>query len=256
MGDAEQDRAAAAARRDRVFLVVVDDSPEREVALKFACLRARKGGGRVALLRVVEPVGFSFWAGVGARMEAERREEAERLLAGLAAEVLEVAGSYPILLIREGEPREALLAQVEEDPRISVLVLASAAASTGPGPLIAALTGRHAGRLLVPMTVVPGTLDDAALDRVTRPRPRSASPALHHRRRSRTAPARRGRRTGAGARQPKGEKSLFEDEDEEKDTTRSPLLPKVTTELASSPPAVSSEPAGKIGRPSWAPKAR
>jgi nucleotide-binding universal stress UspA family protein len=121
----------------------------------------------VALLRVVEPVGFSFWAGVGARMEAERREEAERLLAGLAAEVREITGTYPILLVREGEPREALLAQVEEDPRISVLVLASAAASTGPGPLIAALTGRHAGRLLVPMTIVPGTLDDAALDRVT-----------------------------------------------------------------------------------------
>jgi len=100
-------------------------------------------------------------------MEAERREEAERLLAGLAAEVLEVTGARPILLVREGEPREELLAQVEEDPRVSVLVLASAAASTGPGPLITALTGRHAGRLLVPLTIVPGTLDDAALERVT-----------------------------------------------------------------------------------------
>ena len=166
MGDAGQVRTAAAVR-DRVFLVVVDDSPEREVALRFACLRARKGGGRVALLRVLEPVGFAFWAGVGAQMEVERREEAERLLAGLAAEVREITGTYPILLVREGEPREALLAQVEEDPRISVLVLASAAASTGPGPLIAALTGRHAGRLLVPMTIVPGTPDGAGLERVT-----------------------------------------------------------------------------------------
>ena len=47
--------APAASARDRVFLVVVDDSPERAVALKYACLRARKGGGRVALLRVIEP---------------------------------------------------------------------------------------------------------------------------------------------------------------------------------------------------------
>ena len=88
------------------------------MALKYACLRARKGGGRVALLRVVEPVGFAFWAGVGAQMEAERREEAERLLAGLAAQVREITGARPILLVREGEPREELLAQVEEDPRI------------------------------------------------------------------------------------------------------------------------------------------
>ena len=34
--------AQSPAARDRVFLVVVDDSPERAVALKYACLRARK----------------------------------------------------------------------------------------------------------------------------------------------------------------------------------------------------------------------
>jgi hypothetical protein len=161
MDDAEE------ARRGRVFLVVVDDSPEREVALRYACLRARSGGRRVALPRVVEPVGFGFRPGVDAEMAAERRAEAERVLSALAAGVLEITGAHPILLVREGDPREELLAQVEEDPRISVLVLAAAAASTGPGPLIAALAGRHAGRLRVPMTIVPGALDGAALDRVT-----------------------------------------------------------------------------------------
>jgi nucleotide-binding universal stress UspA family protein len=154
-------------RRNRVLLVVVDDSPEREVALKYACLRARKSGGHVALLRVVEPVGLSFWAGVGAMLQEERREEAERMLSVLATEVQEIAGGYPILLIREGDPREELLAQIDEDPRISLLVLASAAAATGPGPLITALTGHHSKQLRVPMTIVPGTLDDGALDRVT-----------------------------------------------------------------------------------------
>ena len=40
---------------DRVFLVVADDSAELEVALRYACRRARKTRGRVALLAVVEP---------------------------------------------------------------------------------------------------------------------------------------------------------------------------------------------------------
>jgi nucleotide-binding universal stress UspA family protein len=164
MGDTE---AAQTARRDRVFLVVVDDSPEREVALRYACLRARRGGGRVALLRVVEPVGMTFWAGVDSRMQEDRRGEAERMLAALAAEVREVAGGYPLLLVREGDPREELLAQIDEDPRISMLVLAAAAAGTGPGPLVTALAGHHSERLKVPMTVVPATLGDEALDRVT-----------------------------------------------------------------------------------------
>lgn len=155
------------AARDRVFLVVVDDSPERAVALKYACLRARKSGGRVALLRVIEPSDQTEWAGVGALLQEEGREEAERLLSGLAAQVNEITGGLPILLIREGDPRDELLALIAEDPRISILVLAAAAAGSGPGPLIAALTGRYAGRLTVPMTIVPGVMDDDALDRVT-----------------------------------------------------------------------------------------
>ena len=163
----EEAEKAAASRRDRVFLVVVDDSPERAVALKYACLRARKGGGRVALLRVVEPVGLVEWAGVGVMMQEERREEAEKLLSGLAAQVNEITGSLPILTIREGQPRDELLALLEEDPRISILVLASAAAGSGPGPLITALTGRYGSRLRVPMTIVPGGLGDEELERVT-----------------------------------------------------------------------------------------
>jgi len=159
--------AAAQARRDRVFLVVVDDSPERRVALRYAALRAKKSGGRVALLRVIEPAGQVEWAGVGALLAEERREEAEKLLSGLAAEVHEITGGLPILLIREGEARDQLLALVAEDPRISILVLASAPGGSGPGPLIQALTGRHAGRLVVPMTIVPGAMSDAELDRVT-----------------------------------------------------------------------------------------
>ncbi|EFH12238.1 universal stress protein [Pseudoroseomonas cervicalis] len=156
-----------AARRDRVFLVVVDDSAERHTALRYACLRAKHGGGRVALLRVIEPEGTVEWAGVGAMLQEERREDAEKLLSALAAEVQEITGGLPILLIREGDPRDALLTLLEEDPRLSILILASASNGGGPGPLITALTGRYAPRLRVPLTIVPGNLDDRELDRVT-----------------------------------------------------------------------------------------
>lgn len=155
------------ARRDRIFLVVVDDSPERDVALRYACLRVRKGGGKIALLRVVEPIGLVEWAGVGVMMQEERREEAERMLSGLAATVTELTGGLPILLIREGEPRDELLALLAEDDRMSVLVLASAPGGGAPGPLIAALTGRYAGKVTIPLTIVPGEMDASALERVT-----------------------------------------------------------------------------------------
>ena len=159
--------AAETARRDRVFLVVVDDSPERAVALRYAALRAAKSGGRVALLRVIEPVEQSEWAGIGAMMAEERRDEAEATLAGLAAQVRDITGGLPILITREGKVADELLALLEEDPRISILVLATAANSKGPGPLVTALTGKLAGRMTVPMTIVPGSMSDAELDRVT-----------------------------------------------------------------------------------------
>ena len=155
------------ARRDRVFLVVVDDTPERAVALRYASLRAARSGGRVALLRVVEPVEQAEWAGIGAMMQQERREEAETLLAGLAAQVKEITGGLPVLIIREGQAAEELLDLLDEDPRISILVLATSTMGRGPGPLITALTGKMAGRLGVPMTIVPGGMSEQELDRVT-----------------------------------------------------------------------------------------
>jgi len=158
---------AAQARRDRVFLVVVDDSAERRVALRYACLRVRKSGGRVALLRVIEPEGQVEWAGVGAMLAEERRQEAEKLLSGLAAEVNELTGGLPILLIRQGEARDELLALLAEEKRISILVLAAAAGGSGPGPLISALAGRYASKLAIPMTIVPGDITEEELERVT-----------------------------------------------------------------------------------------
>ncbi|WP_376099247.1 universal stress protein [Roseomonas sp. CCTCC AB2023176] len=155
------------AQADRVFLVVVDDSPERAVALRYACLRARKSGGRVALLRITEPVGLQEWAGVGALMQEERRQAAEQTLSALAAEVQEITGGLPLLLIREGEAVETVITVLEEDPRISILVLATAPGTGGPGPLVTALAGRHAGQLRCPVTLVPGGMEDAELDRVT-----------------------------------------------------------------------------------------
>lgn len=163
MAEGEAERA----RRDRVFLVVVDDSPERAVALRYACLRAAKSGGRVALLRVIEPVEAVEWAGIGSLMRQERREEAEALLAALAAQVRDITGGMPMLIIREGHPAEELLALLEEDPRISILVLATATGGKGPGPLITALTGKLTHRLSVPLTIVPGGMSEEELERVT-----------------------------------------------------------------------------------------
>ena len=102
----------------RVFLVVVDESPELKIALRFACNRARHVGGRVAMLYVTEPAEGGEWMGVGELMREERRQAAETKLAELSTVVHEMSGETPMLYVREGDAREALLALLDEEPAI------------------------------------------------------------------------------------------------------------------------------------------
>src|SRR3546814_13517249 len=92
---------------------------------------------------------------VGDLMREEARTEAEQVLQRLAAEVNELTGSLPVLYVREGDRREELMALLDEEPNISVLVLGASTGKRGPGPLVAAITGKFLGRLHVPVTIVP-----------------------------------------------------------------------------------------------------
>lgn len=169
MTDSEPEATARAPGEDdrpvqRIFLVVVDDSPEMAVALRFACRRARHSGGRVALLYVIEPSEFQNWLGVGKLINEEARQAAEQVLQRQASKASELTGSMPILYLREGSKRDELLALIEEEPSISILVLGARTDQRGPGPLVSALTGKFIGRLRIPITIVPGGLSDEDVD--------------------------------------------------------------------------------------------
>ena len=167
MSEAADETPAPAEPPDRVFLVVVDETEEMKVALRFACLRARRTGGRVALLYVIEPAEFQHWMAVGDLMREEARSEGEQLLQRLAAQVNELVGTIQVLYVREGKVRDELFKLLDEEPRISVLVLGANTGSRGPGPLVSALTGKMIGKLRVPITVVPGNLSDEEIDSVS-----------------------------------------------------------------------------------------
>jgi nucleotide-binding universal stress UspA family protein len=142
----------------RVFLVVVDETPEHRIAVHYAARRAAHTGGRLAMLYVVEPAELQHFQAIEELARAERREAAEELLQQLCAEVAAVAGAMPIVYIREGRPRDELIALINEEPTISILVLAAGTGPEGPGPLISYLTGKAAARLRIPITIVPGGL--------------------------------------------------------------------------------------------------
>ena len=147
----------------RKFLVIADDTPEFQAALRFACRRARSTGGHVALLRVIEPEYFEHWSGVREEIERQAREEAEAVLQKSAELVVAETGAPPEFLIKHAENvRTALREVISNDPDIKILVLAAAVGGRGPGPLVASLAkeGVRWGERKVPVTLVPGDLTD------------------------------------------------------------------------------------------------
>ena len=148
----------------RVFLVLVDNSPEMPRALRFACGRAKMTGGRVALLHVMEPAEIETWMSVGDIMREENRHEAEKLLNDVSGDVLKMTGEMPIIHLREGKRQDELVRLLNEDDTISILVIAASADKKGPGPILSFLATRMAGGLRLPFTVVPGSLSDEEID--------------------------------------------------------------------------------------------
>ncbi|MDX2145395.1 MAG: universal stress protein [Rhodospirillaceae bacterium] len=152
---------------NRIFLVVVDDSEELSAAIRYTCNRAKKTGGRLALLYVYNiDKDFQQFAAVGELMEREAKQTAEEALKRHAAVVQINTGKVPEMFVRKGNTREELFKLVAEHPEINILVL-GAAPGKKPGPLVEAVTGKYAGKIGIPVTVVPGDLSTAEIDRLT-----------------------------------------------------------------------------------------
>ena len=146
------------------FLVIVDDSPECDRAIYFATRRCARIGGTVLMCRVIGTKDLNQqWLGVADIMRQEAQDEARTVLAQAAARARSIADVTPEQVIREGETAEQILALIEEDEDIVILVLAAGTGKEGPGPLVTQL-GKSFGTFPIPIALVPGQLSDPELD--------------------------------------------------------------------------------------------
>ena len=148
----------------RTYLVVIDDSAEARVALRFAARRAAKTNGRIEVLGIVEPQDFVQFGGVQAAIEEEQRLRIEGVVSSAVGEILDESGVEANIVVRQGEPVKAIAELLKERDDIAALIL-GAAPEGGPGPLVEHFAGAAAGTLPCPLVIVPGRLPDEALDR-------------------------------------------------------------------------------------------
>ena len=147
-------------------MVVLDDSKECLNAMRFAAMRAANSGGGVTILSVISPDEFNHWIGVSDIMREEARERIEVHFEVFAKWMRDRKNIEPELVIREGEVVSEILAQIQSDPEIGVLVLGAGLGKKGPGPLVTQMS-KNAGTLPIPVTIVPGSLTKEQLELIT-----------------------------------------------------------------------------------------
>jgi nucleotide-binding universal stress UspA family protein len=154
------------AEAKRTYLVVIDDSAEARVALRFAARRAAKTNGRVEVLGIVEPQDFVQFGGVQAAIEEEQRLRIEGVVSSAVGEILDESGVEAKIIVQQGEPVKAVRDYVGAREEIAALVLGAAPAGS-PGPLVANFCGNDAGRLTCPVMLIPGSLSDERLEQLS-----------------------------------------------------------------------------------------
>lgn len=150
----------------RVYLVIMDETPESRVALRFASRRAAKTDGVVHIVALVERQAFSAFGGVQATIEEEAKSRAEVLVMAAAGSLMAESGSMPVISVRVGDGIKVVQDYLVEHGEIAALVLGAAAEGT-PGPLVSHFAGHKAGQLPCPLMIVPGGLSEAEIDHLS-----------------------------------------------------------------------------------------
>jgi nucleotide-binding universal stress UspA family protein len=150
----------------RTYLVVIDDTPEAEIALRFAARRAAKTGGAVEILVVIPRQDFVAWGGVQATIEDEAREQAELVIARALDMLGEENVTKPGITVKTGDAVPMILETIGANPDIASLVL-STSANGAPGPLVTYFAGAGSSALPCPVMIIPGTMSRDSLDRLS-----------------------------------------------------------------------------------------
>jgi hypothetical protein len=136
------------------------------VALRFAARRAAKTSGRVEVLGIVEPQDFVQFGGVQAAIEEEQRHRIEGVVSAAIGEILDESGIDAKVILRQGEVVKTVRDYLSDREDVAALVL-GAAPSGSPGPLVVNFTGNDAGLLPCPVMIIPGSLTDEQLERLS-----------------------------------------------------------------------------------------
>ena len=154
---------------EKYILVIADDTKEMNVALEYACARAKKTNRKIMIATFIEPLDVLTTQGVTEIMRNEAREEAEKRLKKTSTFVKEKTGLTPVLQLREGDIMSEIKTLIEEEKNINVLVIAANVEekNNDPGPIINSLFKKEFSNFRIPVMIVPGNFSNEHISLIT-----------------------------------------------------------------------------------------
>ena len=149
----------------RVYLVIIDETEESQLALHFAARRAVSTGGRVHILALVPKQQFSAFGAVQETIEQEAADRAEVIANSAAGSLFAELGRMPSITVRQGDAQAVIREYLDEHPEVAALVLGAAKGSK-PGPLVTHFSGAS-GTLPCPVFIIPGGLSQDELEKLS-----------------------------------------------------------------------------------------
>ncbi len=155
--------------QEKYILVIADDTQEMNVALEYACARAKKTNRKIMIATFIEPLDVLTTQGVTEIMQNEAREEAEERLKIASTLVKEKTGLTPVLQLREGDIMTEIKTLIEEEKNINVLVLGANVdeKNNNPGPIINSLFKKEFSNFRIPVMIVPGNFSNEHISLIT-----------------------------------------------------------------------------------------
>jgi K+-sensing histidine kinase KdpD len=142
------------------LLVCIDTTNASAIALKYACLKAKKLGFKVAILSVIESSHKNLLFG-SQTIGKEKRASLEKYLDKLINEITKDLGMTPVVSIREGDIATEIIKELKANPCCIMIVFGKSHSKSQSDSTVLPKMAQKIGRKIqVPITIVPEGLDE------------------------------------------------------------------------------------------------
>ncbi len=147
------------------IVVCIDTTNASELALRYACYKAKCKGFGVQILAVMEASHKNLLFGAKA-IGNEKRQQLEKHLKKLIDKVHKETKVMPSVSVREGDIVTEIIRELKSTPSCAMLIFGKSHNSLSDNVVLPKIAQKIGNKIDVPVTIVPESLSDEFLERL------------------------------------------------------------------------------------------